>query len=234
MPKVPPTATSPPPLVVGFSARALAEATRAHATHPLVVDRFADRDCQQAAHHCIELDQWGGRLDSDWQVLSQLKAAGAQPSSPVLLGGGTENWPELVELLHQHFTVLGPTARQLQPLRSPEYWQACARAAGVAFPETHWKGASAVDDRLIKAVAMRESAEGPAGHIKDWLIIGAVGFAWLNKEKLKEALNPGNARLHKKGGGAIARKLSFGIGQLLACFVQAFVGHRQAGIRQVF
>ena len=28
--------------------------------------------------------------------------------------------------------------------------------------------------------------------IKDWLIIGAVGFAWLNKEKLKEALNPGN------------------------------------------
>ncbi|MCC7334352.1 MAG: ATP-grasp domain-containing protein [Pirellulaceae bacterium] len=142
----------------------------AHSPHPLVVDRFADHDCRKTAKICLELDHWGGLLDSEWHVLPQLKAAGAQPSSPVLLGGGTENWPELVELLHQHFTVLGPTARQLQQLRSPEYWQTCARAAGVAFPETHWKGASAVDDGSIEAGVMRESAEGPAGHIKDWLI----------------------------------------------------------------
>lgn len=180
MPKVPPPTTSPPPLVVGFSARALAEATAAHFAPPLVADRFADHDCQQAAEKCFEIDQWGGRLESDWHVLSQLTAAGAQPSSPVLLGGGTENWPELVELLHQQFTVLGPTSHQLQQLRSPEYWQACATAAGVAFPETHWEGASAVDERSIQKGAMRRSAEGPEGHIKDWLIKprrGAGGHA---------------------------------------------------------
>lgn len=26
--------------------------------------------------------------------------------------------------------------------------------------------------------------------IKDWLIVGAVGLAWLNRDKLKQALNP--------------------------------------------
>lgn len=192
MPKVPPLPPSPLPVVVGFSARALAEATAANTHHPIAVDHFADHDCQQAAHASIKLHQWGGYVDSHWHVLSQLKAAGAQPGSPLLLGGGTENWPELVDLLHQHFTVLGPNVEQLQQLRSPEYWQACAAAAGVAFPETHWNVAELAKSfghcnvaELAEsfgrpAGGVRESAEGPAGHIEDWLIKprrGAGGHA---------------------------------------------------------
>lgn len=180
MRKVPPTPTSPRTLVVGFSARALAEATAVFLNPPIVVDRFADHDCLKAAQICIELDKWGGTIGLDWRVLAQLQAAGAQASSPVLLGGGTENWPELVELLHQHFTLLGPTAHQLRQLRSPETWRACAAAAGVAFPETYWQSALLGEDRLFKTGGHHETDGGASGHLDEWLIKprrGAGGHA---------------------------------------------------------
>ncbi len=176
MPKVPPLPPNPPPVVVGFSVRALAEATAAHSNHPIAVDRFADYDCRRTAHASIELNQWGGGLGLDWHVLSQLKAAGAQANSLLLLGGGTENWPELVELLQQHFTVLGPSVEQLHQLRSPEYWQTCAFEAGVGFPETHWNVAGLWNvAELAKSFGrptgpLRESDEAVAGHIEDWLM----------------------------------------------------------------
>ncbi|MEO8270535.1 MAG: ATP-grasp domain-containing protein, partial [Aureliella sp.] len=87
---------------------------------------------------------------------------------------------ELVDLLHHHFTLLGPTVDQLRQLRSPEYWYACATAAGIDFPETHWRGIPAADDGLFNTGVVRESAEGPTSGMYDWLLKprrGAGGHA---------------------------------------------------------
>ncbi len=52
----------------------------------------------------------------------------------VLLGGGTENWPELVANLHQNFNVLGPTPNQLTTLRSYRFWRQTITSTGIRFP----------------------------------------------------------------------------------------------------
>lgn len=134
--KVPPPKPRAAPIVVGFSVRGLAEATAAAARPPLAADRFADHDCQLAAEQVVRLKQWGGNVQNTSEFLSELFRAGADAQSQVLLAGGMENWPELVELLHQHFTVLGPTADQLRLLRSPQRWQRWAEQSSIAFPET--------------------------------------------------------------------------------------------------
>lgn len=139
MSKVPPLTPEAATIVVGFSARALAEATAAANSPPLVVDHFADHDCRQAAEHVVRINPWGGNVLNGSEFITELLAVGARPQSQVLLAGGTENWPELVELLHQHFTVLGPTVGQLRQLRSPECWQQWAKQSSVPFPEILWQ-----------------------------------------------------------------------------------------------
>lgn len=138
MRKVPPLKPRVATIVVGFSVRALAEATAAAIGPPLAVDHFADHDCCHAAQQVVRLNQWGGNVLNSSEFFSELFKAGAGPQSQVLLAGAMENWPELVELLHQHFTVLGPTVDQLRQLRSPECWQRWAQQSSAAFPETQF------------------------------------------------------------------------------------------------
>ena len=151
MRKVPPLTPEAATIAVGFSARALAEATvAAQSRHPLVADHFADHDCRLAAEHVVRINPWGGNVLNGPQLITELLAVGARTQSQVLLAGGTENWPELVELLHQHFTVLGPTVGQLRQLRCPECWQQWAKQSNVGFPETLWQPAHPPGNWLLK------------------------------------------------------------------------------------
>ncbi len=144
--KVPPDTLRAPTIAVGFSVRALVDAITADFAPPLAVDHFADHDCYQTATAVVRLAQWGGKLSHSTAFLSQLSQAGAQPLSRVLLAGGTENWPELVELLQQHFTLLGPSVEQLLELRSPQRWQRWAEQSRIAFPELRWLEAAPAHD----------------------------------------------------------------------------------------
>lgn len=136
--KVPPSKSHATPIVAGFSVRGLAQATAAAMHPPVALDHFADHDCRQAAQQVVRLKQWGGNVLNSVQLLGELFKAGARPQSQVLLAGGMENWPQLVALLHQHFTVLGPSVGQLQLLRSPQRWQRWAEQSSIAFPDTHF------------------------------------------------------------------------------------------------
>ncbi|MCA9132896.1 MAG: ATP-grasp domain-containing protein [Planctomycetales bacterium] len=140
--------TDPPPawrpIVVGFAARALAVATASLGRRPIVVDHFADHDCQQCAEACFQLPQWGEARpfpSEVWKRLLRVAGAGSIPSPslprpPLLLGGGTENWPQLVDALHGPFHVLGPTSTQLSLLRCRHFWQDLAEQNHCRFPES--------------------------------------------------------------------------------------------------
>lgn len=189
--KVPPLKPRAAPIVVGFSVRGLAEATAAATRHPLAVDRFADHDCQLAAKQVVRLKQWGGNVLNSSEFLSELFSAGAVAQSQVLLAGGMENWPELVELLHQHFTVLGPTAEQMRRLRSPQCWQRWAEQSSVAFPETqfpqaHGEHSQPASNWLINPLHLARGWGQP-------LYVKQPASSWLSKP------------LHSAGGTAIKR-----------------------------
>lgn len=151
MPKVPLPQPSQRPIAVGFSVRALVQAITACTTHPpIAADCFGDHDCRLSAHRIIPLQPRGDGHSRCKHLLQELQAGGATADSPVLLGGGAENWLELVAMLHSNFTLLGPTEPQLRQLRNLAYWQACAAVSGMAFPETIWERPPASEGWLLK------------------------------------------------------------------------------------
>lgn len=125
-----------PLAAVGFSTRALCQACRRAAIHPISVDAFADWDCQQAAEIAVQQTNWGAPFDPD-ATRSIVQILQAHRNPKILLAGGTENWPNLIDQLHQNFEVLGPTPSQLAQIRKPSFWQEIASAAGIEFPLTH-------------------------------------------------------------------------------------------------
>lgn len=137
---------SSPLIVVGFSARALAEAVADAGWTPIIVDHFSDQDSRQLSAASIQIRQWGVGAQEVVNHLLGLPAVALQPASAcVLLGGGTENWPELVQALHQRFRVLGPSVEQLRQLRCCEYWKQTVQGTGIRLPETGASSPSSAD-----------------------------------------------------------------------------------------
>jgi predicted ATP-grasp superfamily ATP-dependent carboligase len=129
-------------VVLGYSARSLAEATSQLGMRAVAVDHFADHDCQLHAECCIRVPRWGNagqaklsEQDRHFKWMLRVEEL-LGPQARVLLGGGTENWPECVKRLHERFVVLGPTSRQLATLRCREFWHRLADASAVRFPES--------------------------------------------------------------------------------------------------
>ncbi len=126
-------------ILVGFSVRSLAEATvAATGVQPISVDHFADHDCRRISSASIRMSGWG---DDGTSVLTALRGHRALRShwganSLVLLSGGTENQPQLVEMLHQEFMVCGPTASQSLWLRCRDSWRSLCVHSQICFPET--------------------------------------------------------------------------------------------------
>ncbi len=152
------SAAPPAPLpclaAIGYSARSLVEAIAAVAGPPLAFDAFADADCRRASWKCTQLVRWGKAQTDLTPLLDQLQMAG---NPPILLAGGTENWPELTRQLSRSCTVLGPSLQQLTRVRDPAFWQQSAIAAGLGFPES-----------LFIGMPLRRNAHSP--NAATWLV----------------------------------------------------------------
>jgi predicted ATP-grasp superfamily ATP-dependent carboligase len=103
-----------------------------------------------------------------------LQALPGMDNCRILLGGGTENWPQLVNLLHRSYRVLGPTVAQLAQLRSRGFWKLIAQNSGIGFPDTavcsppdsarsgeSWlqKSSASAGGQAVSRIARREVSE---------------------------------------------------------------------------
>ncbi|MEZ6134065.1 MAG: hypothetical protein R3C53_04045 [Pirellulaceae bacterium] len=117
---------------MGFTTRSLAAAAAAEGFMVLSIDAFADHDCALVASNSVQVTEpWGTPKAAD-QITAALRDHGFPP---ILLAGGTENWPELLHHLSTHGKLLGPTDAQCRQLRDVQLWRSAATAAGIAFPE---------------------------------------------------------------------------------------------------
>ena len=114
-----------------------------------MLDHFGDCDTLAAAAQFQAVPHWGHnppsvqydrlleQLQQCVQSVSPVHRKGAYPwCGGVFLGGGMENWPELLEAIATHFLILGPSAAQITQLRSLEFLLRSAAAAGVRVPPT--------------------------------------------------------------------------------------------------
>jgi len=124
------TDSKPTVYVVGASGRSAAESVRQAGFRAIVLDLYADRDSGDA-RDILPIDS---HPDSIVPQLSKLK------SGWVLLTGGMENYPDLVEELARYHRVLGPTAEQIKCFRDIEVLSDSISQSGqsdvLSFPET--------------------------------------------------------------------------------------------------
>ncbi len=190
------------PVVVGFSVRALAEAVAALGRRPIAIDHFTDQDCRDLSFSWYQIVNWGDAVPSLRDIVLQPgnEVGRENNSSPwVLLGGGTENWPELVARLHQEFKVLGPTAEQLNQLRSHGLWRDAVAGTGISFPETHTQ--SPHRRTALRAVNSRTWEDPISWLIKPMRGAGGYSIARLPENELCRL--PQFSKSHRKNSSPV-------------------------------
>lgn len=132
-------------ILIGQSVRALATAC-AHCVlrhapsgpvcELIAVDAYGDADTLAAVN-----GDWM-RLEIEQEQLAptlaeQLFNRSLRTENPLLLlAGGMENLPKVVEQLSDACQLLGPTSTQLSVLRDRGFWQSAAEQCGIRFPKT--------------------------------------------------------------------------------------------------
>ncbi len=144
----PQTDQRPHVLIVAYSGRALAHAAKAASLYATVVDQFCDSDTMAIADATLRLnfppERANAKLESACKPLRKLFRqpsailGGLPPISGVLLGGGCENRPSLIQQI-QSFAgetqQLGlPSPKSLEQLRDRQFYRSAAEHAGCGFP----------------------------------------------------------------------------------------------------
>ncbi len=112
--------------IVGFSARAASQIAKKAGFDVVAVDVCADRDliCDCRSHFHLDDSEWPDALNALY------------PSAPLLLTGGMEHRTHLLERCRAASNRCGPTAHQLDCMRSLDNWAKWANSCDIGWPIT--------------------------------------------------------------------------------------------------
>ena len=132
-------------LVVSASARALASSCLRAGLSPYALDLYNDRDLTARCP--------AGRLDPDDFSGSTLTALEGLPTLPVIVGGGLENRPDVLERITVRQRLLGSTPEAVRRVRDPFALRDLLAARGLQTPCVRpWSSPPPLDegDWLVK------------------------------------------------------------------------------------
>ena len=121
-----------PILLVGLTARMLAELAVNASYRVLAVDYFGDTDLQ-ARCHSVSLRHDYGR---DYSAAALVDVANSLPAAGVVYGASLENHPAEVARLADSRKLLGNSPETLEQVRNPILLAEAIRAGGFAGPQT--------------------------------------------------------------------------------------------------
>ncbi|WP_371345313.1 ATP-grasp domain-containing protein [Ancylobacter sp. IITR112] len=120
-------------VLVGIAARGLAASARRAGLSAFVLDLFADEDTRALAARSVRLRRRDGlALDPD-DLLAALSHH-AEPHTPLVLGTGFEDAPDLVARLAARFRLAGSGAETLAALKEPFSFAKRLAALGIPHP----------------------------------------------------------------------------------------------------
>ena len=152
-----------PILLVGFSARMLAELAVKAGYQVLALDYFGDTDLQQRCPSLSLKHDFNVEYSATALVDASKKLAG----SAVVYGAGLENHPAAVERLAQKRQLLGNSQETLRQVRNPFRLAAALKAGGFAFPET-LSVAQAPDNHSSRRWLWKPLRGGGGVGVKPW------------------------------------------------------------------
>lgn len=121
-------------VILGASARALAESAARAGWDVHAADLFCDLDLQAVARDAVPVTPVDGDAGYPWSLFAAADAF--PPSAAWCYTGAIENHPDLIEAISRARPLAGNTAAAVRRLRDPAELAAATRAAGLSFPET--------------------------------------------------------------------------------------------------
>ncbi|WP_421697858.1 ATP-grasp domain-containing protein [Ancylobacter sp.] len=182
-------------VLVGIAARGLAASARRAGLNALVLDLFADEDTRALAARSLQLYRRDGlALDPD-DVLGQL-ARHAGPDTPLVLGTGFEDTPDLVARLGARYRLAGSGAETITALKQPFDFAERLAALGIPHPRVFSGPAPDGVPTLEKRVGgsggghVRPSpqARGPGWYLQERVEGRAVSALFLGNGKAAQIL----------------------------------------------
>lgn len=120
-------------VLVGIAARGLAASARRAGLNALVLDLFADEDTRALAARSLQLCRRDGlALDSDDLFIQLARHAG--PDTPLVLGTGFEDAPDLVARLNARYRLAGSGAETIAALKDPFRFAETLACLGIPHP----------------------------------------------------------------------------------------------------
>ena len=132
-------------ILVGLSARVLAESAARGGIKATAIDLFADLDTREAAH-CIAVSSL-----LEGHLIAAIKHAFPGNSSPRLVyGSGIDTDPDLVRSLSQTVDLIGNPAGVLEIINSPDQFFALLDSLSIPYPESCFQKPMNPGDWVVK------------------------------------------------------------------------------------
>lgn len=182
-------------VLVGIAARGLAASARRAGLKPLVLDLFADEDTRALASHAVQLRRRDGfALDPD-DLLEQL-GRHAGPDTPLMLGTGFEDAPELVARLAARFCLMGSGAETIAAVKDPFRFTETLARLGIPHPRLFAgpapDGVPTLEKRVGASggghVRPSSQARGPGWYLQEQVEGRAVSALFLGNGKAARLL----------------------------------------------
>ncbi len=140
---------SKPILIVAAAARMMAESGRRGNLRLLTIDQFGDQDTLKASDRLIKAAAEDGGLSPN-RVRSAIESLDPKAEAQVVLGGGLDSHPELIEHIESHRSLIGNSAERFKQLKMPERCFALFDKLGIPYPDVSWRGPTDSREWLLK------------------------------------------------------------------------------------
>jgi predicted ATP-grasp superfamily ATP-dependent carboligase len=152
-------------VIIGRSARALAESANRGGRRACVVDCFADMDTQASTNACERCALDGaGNLDEQ-ALLAALRTLPTRTTDPTLIyGAGLEAMPGLLERLGSEYEIAGNGPEVLRAVKDPVTFCAALRALRIPHPQSRF---TTPEDTAHDWLVKRAGGTG-GGHVRRW------------------------------------------------------------------
>lgn len=125
-------------LVIAASARVLAESGRKGNLALLAIDQYGDEDTRMASHALRCAASPEGGLDRN-EVLEAIEILDPKREAQVLLGGGLDSHPGLIEVIGEQRRLVGNSPQRFRQLKDPGSCFKLLDDLDIPYPEICWE-----------------------------------------------------------------------------------------------
>jgi predicted ATP-grasp superfamily ATP-dependent carboligase len=167
-------------LLVGLSARQLAQSAQRAGWRPQVLDLFADEDTCAAAESCHAVPAVGHEFDRECLLAMARRLGPPDRATSLIYGSGLDCRPDLVEELAAGRVLFANSPATLRLIKQPETFFPLLESLGIPYPDTRFSRPEPGDGWLVKSAC----SEGGRG-VRWANSVGATGLPGYYQRRLE-------------------------------------------------